>query len=324
MALPTLAKSYNFNLNGALSSSYPTFWYQFKEALKGFSPGWTVAGSCKYTASGGMDAVDRWNSPTDVVYSGGSTQGSWVVLANAALGGLQLLVHPENNNYGSPSNVTMAVSPGGLYTGGDAYNLPSASDAISLLYDVPFLVDGSTNPSARIHAMMSTDGEKTRIITTGLGASRNLFMFEKAVDPVPGWTNPWVAVAIAYTAINQGMVYGNLANATSYTRGKAGSTVMPLYWTAEGWKFDATGSAAGQRMTWQNDLDSNGWPIAPIGLACETIGVRGRHGRLTDVWWGSTAIADGDHYPDTLPRQFVHVGDLVLPWNGAAGAIALT
>lgn len=45
MALPTLAKSYNFNVNGAVSSNHATFWYRLKEALKGFSPGWTVAGS---------------------------------------------------------------------------------------------------------------------------------------------------------------------------------------------------------------------------------------------------------------------------------------
>jgi hypothetical protein len=80
---------------------------------------------------------------------------------------------------------------------------------------------------------------------------------------------------------------------------------------------------AGQRMTTSNDLDGNSWPMGAMGLASETATVRGRHGELVDIWWGSTTRIAGDHYPDTLPRQFVQVGDIILPWDQTAGGIIL-
>lgn len=326
MGTPVLSKTYQFDVNNSVITDYPTFWYSFKEILKAFSPGWTVAGSCKWSVAGGMDAVDRWATSGDVVIDTAGNPGSWIVLENAnLLGGIQWLINPRQDGSGFPTSIYMHISPGGLYTGGSATTLPTATDQVTLLTNANLLRNAVSTLNIRLHAMMSTDGEKTRVITTDGGASRNLFLIEEPTQAVSGWVNPWVAISIAYDGVSQPTTFENLANITTYCSSNYGAGVrMPLYCTSEGWKFDAISSAAGQRLTFANDLDSSGWPICPMGLVSETATMRGRHGQLSDIWWGSTAINDGDHYPDSLPRQFVQIGDVILPWDTTAGAISLT
>jgi hypothetical protein len=55
-----------------------------------------------------------------------------------------------------------------------------------------------------------------------------------------------------------------------------------------------------------------------MGLWVELVGFRGRLGSPSDIWWGLSALSDGDQYPDVAPlRQFVQVGDIILPWNSS-------
>jgi hypothetical protein len=83
------------------------------------------------------------------------------------------------------------------------------------------------------------------------------------------------------------------------------------YWATE---FYVDG-AIGQRQTTVSDVTAQ-WPITRISLLSNDAGIRGRHGELPDVWFGDVTLADGDTYPAVAPlKQFVQVGDIVLPWD---------
>ena len=335
MPLPTLVKTWNFDVNipsqGVPTSSansdvrWGAHYFDLKQALLGIAPGWTVAGSggAGNGGGGGMDAVDRWTNGNDLDVTGSApTQTSWIVLQNDAIRvGFQLLIQPDNNAGGWPgAGLFLQVSPGGLYTGGSQTTSPTAADAVTVGGTT---VNSGSSPETPItHLAMSSDGAITRWWLTWGGDTHAFFEFAIPTNTVPGWTDPWVATAV-YNGLTNAPDYADLTNVTTYTRGRQGSINMALYWTSEGWNFDATNAAAGQRMTWGNDLDGGAFPMAPIGLASETSFVRGRHGELTDVWWGTTILATGSYYPETLPRQFVQLGDIIVPWDQTAGKMQM-
>ena len=43
-----------------------------------------------------------------------------------------------------------------------------------------------------------------------------------------------------------------------------------------------------------------------------------RLGSVYDLWYGSTAVGQGDTYPNDSTRQFVQFGHFIFPWNGTA------
>jgi len=330
MALPTLAKTWNFSVNQGPwgtsgSGDRESHWFNVKELFKNIAPGWSVVGSGGLGAGGGggMDAVDRWTTGADVqILSTVTTNNSWVVLQNNAIkSGFQLLIQPQTGGGGWQDSSHWAVSPGGLYTGGTQVSVPTATDNI-ILADTANWANNNGDRS-NVHLMMSSDGQSTRLWMNTFGVTRVFYAFEKPVNVVSGWTDPWVAIAVQLAGVT-GPTYERLCEVDTYTFAEANATTMKMYLTTEGWNFDVVDSAAGMRMLWGNALDGDSFPMAPIGLASETTGVRGRHGELADMWWGSRTVGDNAHYPDTLPRQFVQIADLILPWDQTAGAINRT
>ena len=61
------------------------------------------------------------------------------------------------------------------------------------------------------------------------------------------------------------------------------------------------------------------WPMLPIGLACNTSGFYGRHGRLADIYWGTEmpAMMAGYTYPSDGSKQWIQIGHMIFPWDGS-------
>jgi hypothetical protein len=89
MALPTLSKSWTILSNVAVPLSLNAqdanrrYIWTWKEKLVVL--GWSLVGSGNATTSG-MDAVDRWVSYADIVFSDSSGPKSWVVLQKSSIG----------------------------------------------------------------------------------------------------------------------------------------------------------------------------------------------------------------------------------------------
>lgn len=138
--------------------------------------------------------------------------------------------------------------------------------------------------------------------------------FDKPKSPVSGWTIPCIGIAaISNSGAVSQPTYARLS-ALANTYGKQGATDMPFFLTTEA---DSIVGPIGVSVPVGNDLDGNASPITPIGLICRTVGVKGRHGEVYDMWYGSTGINDGDNYPGDATRTFVQVGQMVFKWNGS-------
>ena len=93
-----LLKTWQFDVNQIIPSALDNTTYRkdllfkIKESLIGFdqSP-WQVAGSSD-SITAGMDGVDRWLSPADIIHAPNGQPHSWVVLEQPGLGGMQLLL----------------------------------------------------------------------------------------------------------------------------------------------------------------------------------------------------------------------------------------
>jgi len=322
MALPTLAKSWLFSVNnsdttGTTGVGYGVTMYAWKVGLTtlGSNP-WTVVLSSDGLSNAG--AADYWTDASKcTTHEGGAGNRSWIVLVNAALGGLQMCVELTENGGGHDSIMGCYLSEGGLFTGGSLLVRPTATDEVDTSngagrHNWTDAVDCSVTP-AKINIAMSDDGECTRWWIYVNGYCPCFYVIDKPRDPSTGWSQPWACIACVdwYASTAFRPTYSYLNDIKTNTAWRYNGTKQQFFLTSEG----HTTAALGQYQTYENDIEG-GWPMYPMGMFCDVAGARGRHGVFFDLWWGSTTRGEGDHYPADLSRQFVQIGDLIHPWLG--------
>jgi hypothetical protein len=105
--------------------------------------------------------------------------------------------------------------------------------------------------------------------------------------------------------------------ATIDKNGTAGGPyVARLYATAE----MAIADMLGEQQIMQKNRLQQGFEIYPMGLWSNTTNVRGRIGRIVDMWWSQEQTGgnnpQGAYYPDNT-RTFLRIGQGVIPWDGS-------
>lgn len=325
MPLPVLSKTWQFSVNqavpaaGSVELTAAALWLVVKNSLKGFGTlPWSVRGSSDSVAAA-MDTTDRWIAAGNLVWANPGAPHSWIVLRQTGVAtNFEICIAADAAGYG---NVTIAVSAGAGFTGGGTTARPTATDEFVLLSSGAL---GWSNLDADhvVHAMQSTDGQCTRVAVWR--ASTNLctfLLFDKPANPTTGWTKPSVSIATGITA-GYGNTYVALSSLASTIAQGYNTTPMVLALTGEG------AVSAGSILPTvvglgdaTNDFD-NTWPLFPIGLASITANHKGRHGSLFDLWWRPTGVGQADTFPNDVSRQFIAMGDLVLPWNGSVPVIA--
>lgn len=327
MALPTVVKTWQRTLcnqqlsQGSTSADNKLLFLNLLNSLLGFASNpWVVDYSCNGTTAGTVgDGVNRITSVANVVMGTNSAAHSWVVLKQSGINsGFRLLLSCGVSGYSaSTMNIFIGVSWNAGYTGGSTTADPTATDSTTIAaYSSSGLkwvwnnsVASSSTLSYRYSVMQSTDGAATTvIITTGAGSQFHLVICVPQ-NPVSGWTNPCVVmVSTGYspTAMT-GFMRANSINGTVqfgsvgvYTGAIPGSGMLVLL---------DSGSVA-------NEIDSN-WPILDAHIICPTTGIRGDHGTLTDVWYGSSSVATADSYNAAGSLEFVQFGNAIYSWDGA-------
>jgi hypothetical protein len=323
MALPTLTYTWQFNVNQVMppQASYAALrskiLWNIVESLKGFaSSPWTqVAASSLWTTETGL----TW------VGSGGGSR-SWILLRQTGLGAnFEVLIDclAQSSGY---NQITYTSCPDGFdYSTADAANppVPNGLSWNQQLYQ-GFATTQNNNTGGYLHVMMSTGGEATwffYIEDGDLGTNccahpNGWLLIPDGALWTPGWTNPVITIGGGWSGDGYPS-YTNYNALSTYVVG-----VYPGDWNAE-FRMYLTSEgvynyALGQYQTVPDD-DTGEWPMVPVGLACTTFGMRGgRRGTVPDLWWGPTARATGDTYPltSTPLKQFVQLGDWILPWNG--------
>jgi hypothetical protein len=330
VSLPVLAKSWLFNLNhrvaaaGTAAATCQAVLRYTKNTLLGFaSNAWTVIGSCNSVASG-MDAVDRWITDGNLVWSASpGTVHSWIVLQQAAINPkfqLCIALNPTVSSSTGRANILISPTAGfGLANGGTNGSTtvrPTATDEITLVAVNAAWLDGNvsgTNADYLVNVWQSSDGQVTRILfrspQTASDQFRGYASFERPKNPIAAWTSPCVAGWLS--SLTGALKYSTLNDAANLVGNKPSGGSMSLFCTTEG-----VNAGLGENVTTVNDL-TGGYQITPMGLLCTDAGARGRHGELFDLWFGVTALQDGDTYPSAGTKQLIQTGHLVQVWNGS-------
>lgn len=310
---PTLVKSYQYNVNqflratGTLLTDNQNLLFALYTSLTTFgSNPWTVVSSSGFGSAGAI----TWAT-------NGSTH-SWVVLKQAAIASnFQVLISCSNGN---TTLLNVWFSPVTGFTGGTSTNDPTIpGDATQVLTNAAWGAN-TGDQQYRLHVLESTDGTVTRALicmyggTSSGGICTGFLNLELPQTPVTGWTNP---AHVLWTGSSSGNQVTTLSilyqTATGFGRATNNFT---LFWTGE----NINGTLVSAAFSAPNDLNQE-WVLQPIGLFSNTVGSRGRHGSLFDIWWGTwtsgfLAFSNGFPYNGATAYSFAQFGAIVLPWNG--------
>ncbi len=312
MALPTLVKTYQFNVNqtitatGTALNTNRALLRAIKDTLKAYATApWTVRYSCDSSVAGTAgDGVDRWSTNANLVFASGAH--SWFVLRNS--NGWEICID-LNNASANGTSISFILSLAANFTGGTTSARPTATDEVVVGSNVSF---GGSNSDVnhRLHVWHSSDAQVTRIAIAQGGFCTGFWMIDRAANPVSGWTTPVYAFLVGGQTAANILSLGNVSSAAN-VKARVTAT-MDIYLTSEA----RTTNQLKDVFTAANDLTSE-YPFYPIGLASETASHRGRHGTVVDMWFGLASIPTADTYPADASRQFIQIGGpVILPWDG--------
>lgn len=312
MALPTLEKTWQFNVNQVLATSgvaetdHINMWFLIKQTLTGFSTNpWTVVRSCDSTT---VDASDLWLTSANVVP--GTSSHSWIVFQQSAIGGtggpFQLLVDLNNNSGVGYGNVY--VSHGAGFTGGSVSTRATATDEVAIVANAA-IISPNIARNLIVSCQMSSTGDSTRVLVFGSGVCLLMYLFETVSDSLLtykglsfGTTGSVIPTAASHVASTSNSWSGKRTNnytASLGTEVYGGSTTVVA----------ANGGAI-------SDI-SGAYAIAPLSAHSESVGSKGRVGRIADMWLGSASIPTGSTYPASPDdKEFLQINQFIFPWDG--------
>lgn len=323
MAVPTLDKAWQHNVNnpqgntGVKDNDYADILLTIKRLLNGYSPNnvylrWTNRWLVRASSNGIIaNTGDNWDSTSDLVWS--TINRSWIILRQAATDTeICLDCNSTNTHY---MTLVWSHSAGFNVSTPVTNARPTATDEVVLI-NTNYWCSNQTLPlGVRVHAMVSLDGECTRVIVSWRNRTVLFWIFDLAKNPVAGWAIPSVAAMVYGTDSSPADQHTTWAD-TPRIRGRHGATDMSMYMSSES-TWLTSGSKGIVRLAHiqaKNDF-SQEWPLVPIGLTSETLGASGRHGQLHDIWFGSDLMS-GKTYPDSLTNRFAQFGNIIVPWNG--------
>lgn len=329
MALPTKELTWQYAVNMTASAGSEGLFthrqnlFNIKSAMISFaSSPWTVVSSSNGTTT---SAGDNWTNTGSINWSNGGPR-SWITFKQTGLSStFQLLFVCSGDGYSDNGRLTVVVSEGAGFTGGNNTARPTATDENILVGPgsggFPFATNAGQGAfQAVTHVQQSTDGSATRIFFMHNGFCPSWMNFQKASDTPAAWSAP--NVYSARTTGNGGVTEITYTNYYSnpYTAARITGTNLGLYMSTE----SIVDNAIGEYFIVRNELD-NSFPMTPIGLVNTiNVGKRGRHGRLKDVWFGQISAPPaytGTTYPEDGSRQFIQIGHMIFPWNGSVPLI---
>ena len=331
MALPTLSKTWRYRVNESLPASASQAinmasvviamlngllgggsWTDSTGAASAVVNPWTVVSS-NGRVTGVTVGSNVLTTSAEVVWASSGNR-FWIILQN--VDGVQLLIASPNTLTAQPLVVSFSV--GGLFTGGTATTLPTATDQVTL--DLAYF-STSNNTNRRIHFLHSTDGRATRIFICEAGSCTTSVFLGRLTSAKAGLANPfyinWSGLQGATASVSNNPITGagghhNASSANCWVR-HASTSVRTF--------FGSLGSGSGLQNVGTSVPDEfesapDQWALDPIVLCgASTVGGRGRAGLVNDIWVGSAGLTTGDQYPLSGGRTFTQFVDLVVPWN---------
>lgn len=321
MALPTPELTWAYNVNQTFTASVDAYstirevLFNIKESLTSSAGGvtspWVVVSSSNATVA---SAGDNWTASADVVSNYNGSAHSWIVLKQPALGNYQILIdYYSDADNGARYNLWL--SDGADFTGGSTTSRPQATGVeYQKVSQVAFIYDNSSAVQCALHVIRSTDGYNTGVFITSAGFNQTAWLINKVVDNPVAWSPAVVATIASTNGNSDGLTHGSF-NENPYSRARINGNNVGIYLTGESFGNDLLT----QTFDIPNQLDDS-YAILPMGVACNESPVKGRHGRLRDIWWGQDSAPPaytGATYPSDGSKQFIQFGHMIFPWNGS-------
>ena len=283
---------------------------------------WTVFGSSNGVTAA-LDNTNRLVANSDLVFASEGNAHSWIVLQQSGLGTpYQVLFNMLNTSGSDDANAARmeVVVCSGAFTGGSITARPTAVEEYLLPITSNFW-DAISSPSTEtrnLHIQVSSTGAATRFFWQGNGQTRIVFgMFEHPANLLPALAIPVSAWLNDFSSFGEGPTYANFHDIASLRArifpAVGNAVTASLFMTSEVVPYFGV-AALGRAHTAQSYLDT-AYPFIPIGLFSGTATVRGRMGTLVDLWQASVTPVSFYQYPSNGTKQFVQVGDLIVPWN---------
>lgn len=325
MTLPTKVKTWQYSVNN-LNTVVPgdtivtvnqRLLFGIKTALISMATNpWTVVSSSDGVTAG---AGDKWLTSANLNWNSAGSAHSWIVLKQTGVAAnYQIMLGCTAGTSTTTYNMSIAVSPSAGFTGSSITADPTATDQINLASGALW-ANGNTIANSVYHVMQSTDGQITRVLITAHGFLSGFWNFERPFNPATGWSNPCIQLLSATGTITSNAATYTLLNGTANSLFRHVSTNYSAYLTSEGFINTHSG---GQLSVAPNDLDHE-FSFWPIGIMSTTSGARGRHGGLTDLYWGLPGThPTGTTFPHTLAHTWAQFSHLIFPWNGTRPLVA--
>lgn len=330
MALPTLSKTWQFDVNNAAAAGASAlitcrnYLFEIKNALSGSATlPWIIASSCDGQGGAGSfgnnDNIDRIHlaDASHIVWAAAGSKHTWIVFKQTGLDNNASFCFDCNN--ATAANATITFSPAAGFDGGTATAAPTATDGITICNSTWGGPAAAT--AGKISVLQSTDGECTRVLICRSSYAVGYWFFDKIKNPTEGMSTYPLIVSTQGLSTNTANVstvanLSDIAKAT-YVSGYIDDTSVLYALTGEGY----ASALLNETMAFA-DEDTSSWPMLEIGVYSNTAPHRGRKGEMYDMWWGSTANATGTDYPEDATCQFVQAGHIILPWLGDGTALS--
>lgn len=284
----------------------------------------TMSGGAKFVCMGssngttadaaGSVSTSKWTAVADLVSRDAGGLHSWIVLAygDGSAAAPQILLDLDKTWHDSfRDGVRIVISPSGAFTGGDASNAPTATDAVLVYSHDSRWNQLGADRNHRVNVGATDDRSGVFVVTMSDGAIQTGFYLGTAKNPVStGWAQPWL------WWLTSGVDCFKLATFNLTT--KLGGDVIPLYPTGECYFPAGDGTRYTIPLHFNTDDQSGEYPLGPIGLYSPTAGKRGRKGSIFDLFWGLSTNGLGDTYPGDDSRTRAQFGHLVFPWDGSS------
>lgn len=319
MSLPTPAKTWQIShvsnaLSGNETADMDDFFNKVKNAAKAFGTNpLTVVGSSN-GVSANLSGTDVLASLSDYVHNSPASNHSWIVLEK--VDGAQICF---DFNHTETNRMDIILSPSAGFSGGTITDRPTATDELVLWANdswTGMLGNGTSGGQARGHVMLSTDGLCFRVLIANNGVVGGFLLVDKPGSPVTGWTNPEIGTFLGLgrndntsdTVLTVASWYGS---AKFKARGPVAT--MPFYPT-----FESPGNfyTVATKRNAPNEI-SGEYPMQRVGLwHDDTVGQRGRHGFVFDLWFSNQVLQTGDTFPSGGTKEFIVFSDAVFVGDG--------
>lgn len=321
MPLPTLAKTWEFDVNIAAASSTADetdcdeTLLAMKNALTNggaFTAPWSVVSSSNGTVA---NSSDNWSTVADIVHNTAGNAHSWIVL-EAPVGDIQICI---NTGWSSslPERMEVVWSPTAGFTGGTTTNRPTATDE-QILSAATANIFPTTTFNSTVHCLISSDGEETRLFVMIGGATYIALITSELANTPTGFTDPSF---IYYGGTGGGDMLKIAALWNNGAPRMNDGGAFTVRFSGEGVMTGANANTFDLFSSYPVDnAYSAEWHMGPIGIwGISGQPQAGKLGDIPDLWWGQEAVNTGDQYPSSgTLYQFAQLGDLVIPWDSSS------